>query len=266
MTHDRSPQTAAETYIPDHRSEFEPSPRWVRVRFGGQYVADSRRVMLFRETGRLPVYYFPQADVRMDLLTPAGEASGGDYKGPMKYWNVKVGEREAPQAAWMHPQPAAGAPPLNGYVAFEWGKMESWFEEDDEVFVHPRDPYKRIDVAHSSRHVQVVVAGETVADTRRPRLLFETGLPTRYYIPKADVRLDLLAPSDTHTRCPYKGVASYYSVKVGDTVVPDIAWYYPLPIPECPKIENLICFYNERVDALIVDGETQAKPQTPWSR
>jgi uncharacterized protein (DUF427 family) len=95
--------------------------------------------------------------------------------------------------------------------------------------------------------------------------LFETGLPIRYYIPKVDVRMDLLLPIDTHTRCPYKGVANYYSVKSGDTLVKDIAWYYPYPVPECPRIENLVCFYNERVDALYVDGELQSKPQTKWS-
>jgi uncharacterized protein (DUF427 family) len=133
------------------------------------------------------------------------------------------------------------------------------------VYVHPRDPYKRVDVLHSSRHVRVIVAGELVAETRRPSLLFETGLPTRYYIPRADVRMDLLVPTETETRCPYKGLATYYAVHIGPTVVRDIAWYYRHPIPECSKIENLVCFFNERVDALYVDGELQPKPRTLWS-
>jgi uncharacterized protein (DUF427 family) len=256
---------AADVYIPDHRTELEPSPRWVRVRFGGQVVASSRRVLLLRETGRLPVYYFPQADVRMDCLIPSGRTDSCPRKGEAVYWHVRVGDRTAVDAAWCHPNPPADGPALAGHIAFDWPKMDAWLEEDDEVFVHARDPYKRVDVLHSSRHVTVVVAGETVADTRRPRLLFETGLPTRYYIPRADVRMDLLVPSAKETRCPYKGVASYYSVKVGDRLVSDIAWSYRSPIPECPKIESLIAFFNERVDALSVDGERQAKPRTPWS-
>jgi uncharacterized protein (DUF427 family) len=143
--------------------------------------------------------------------------------------------------------------------------MDAWFEEDDEVYVHARDPYKRVDVLHSSRHVKVVVAGEVVADSRRPALLFETGLPTRYYLPKADVRMDLLMPSDTETQCPYKGTASYYSVRSGSFLARDIAWYYRRPILECSPTENLVCFFDERVDAVYVDGELQDRPRTRWS-
>ena len=130
--------------------------------------------------------------------------------------------------------------------------------------VHPRDPYHRVDVLNSSRHVKVVIDGTVVAETRRPRLLFETSLPTRYYVPKADVRLDLLEPTDTVTQCPYKGRASYWSVRVGNEVRKDLVWGYPFPIPECSKIENLMCFYNEHVD-IYVDGELQERPRTPWS-
>jgi uncharacterized protein (DUF427 family) len=257
-------ERAGHAYVPDHRSEWEASPRWVRVKFGGQFVADSKNVMLLRETAHLPVYYFPQADVQMDLLVPGGPDHTSALGEATRY-TVQAGGQTAADAAWSIVKPAPGAPDLRGYLAFEWHKMEAWFEEDDEVYVHPRDPYKRIDVLHSSRHVQVVIGGQTIADTRRPRLLFETSLPTRYYIPKQDVRMDLLAPSASHSRCPYKGQASYYSVKVGDKLYPDLAWYYPYPIPECPKIENLICFYNEKVDSILVDGKAEEKPVTPWS-
>jgi uncharacterized protein (DUF427 family) len=226
-------------------------------------VADSKRVMLLRETGRLPVYYFPQKDVRLDLLSPTG-ASQDPHLGEATRYAIRAGARGAEDAAWSYTKPAAGAPDLQGFVAFEWNKMDAWFEEDDEVYVHPRDPYKRIDVVHSSRHVRVVIGGEPVADTRRPRLLFETSLPTRYYIPKQDVNMGLLVPSEKHTRCPYKGLASYYSVKAGNTVFEDIVWYYPYPIPECPKIENLLAFYNEKVD-IYVDGDLQDRPHTAFS-
>ena len=143
--------------------------------------------------------------------------------------------------------------------------MDTWYEEKEEVFVHLRDPYHRVDVLNSSRHVRVIVSGETVAETRNAKLLFETGLPTRYYFPKQDVRMDLLESSTLKTRCPYKGIASYWSVKIGDQIVKDIIWEYPNPVVECPKIKDLLCFYNERVEAIYVDDELAPKPKTPWS-
>jgi uncharacterized protein (DUF427 family) len=153
---------------------------------------------------------------------------------------------------------------LADHVAFYWDRVDAWFEEDDEVFKHARDPYKRIDVLQSSRHVEVFIDGVKVADTVRPRLLFETGLPTRYYIPRLDVRVDLLRPSTTTSVCPYKGVASYHSVALPDRVAEDIAWYYPAPIPEIPKIEAHLCFFNEKVD-IVIDGTPVSRPVTPWS-
>jgi uncharacterized protein (DUF427 family) len=227
-------------------------------------IVDSKRVKLLFETGHLPVYYFPVDDVRMDLLEPTDRSTHCPYKGQASYWTVRAGGRMAENAVWGYQDPLPERTDIKGYVAFYWNKMDAWYEEDDEVFVHARDPYHRVDVLNSSRHVQVVIDGETVADTQRPRLLFETGLPTRYYIPKLDVRLDLLEPTDTTTRCPYKGVASYWSVRVGDQVVKDIVWGYPAPIPECSKIENLLCFFNEKVD-IYVDGELMQRPRSPWS-
>jgi uncharacterized protein (DUF427 family) len=112
----------------------------------------------------------------------------------------------------------------------------------------------------------VIVGGEVVADSHRPRLLFETGLPTRYYLPKIDVRMDLLEPTDTVTRCPYKGKAQYWSVRVGDKVFRDMVWSYSPSMPECPRIDDLVCFFNERVEAIVVDGERQPVPRTRWSR
>jgi uncharacterized protein (DUF427 family) len=138
--------------------------------------------------------------------------------------------------------------------------MDAWYEEDEEVFVHARDPHKRVDVLESSRHVVVRVGGEVVAETKRPRLLFETGLPTRYYVPREDVRMELLHPSDRQTQCPYKGTASYLSTESE----PDVAWFYPEPIPEQPRIKDLIAFFNERVD-IEVDGEPVERPSTQWS-
>jgi uncharacterized protein (DUF427 family) len=190
----------------------------------------------------------------MDLLTEAGRTSS------RAFWNLAVNGEAVERAAYSYPD----QPDLDGYLTLKWHLMEHWFEEEEEVFVHARDPFKRVDVMPSSRHVWVVVDGVTVAETKRPSLLFETNLPTRYYIPAEDVDMDYLTPTDSHTRCPYKGLASYWNVPVGDKVYKDLVWSYPEPIPECPKIEGLLCFYNEKVD-LYVNGELQERPRTYWS-
>jgi len=241
---------------------IEPSPRWVRTYLGGVAVADSRRVLLVFEPQRLPVYWFPAADVRMDLLRPSAEVHSA--RSPIVRYDVEVGDRVAPRAAWSLRAPDPERAELADHLAFVWDRMDAWFEEDDEVFVHARDPYGRVDVLNSSRRVRVEVGGRVLAESTRPRLLFETGLPTRYYLPKQDVDMKLLVPSSSTSRCPYKGVAVYWSVPDGDTVLDDLAWSYPAPIPECPKIENLLSFFNERVD-IFVDGVEQPRPVTGWS-
>jgi uncharacterized protein (DUF427 family) len=248
----------------DYPVRFESSPRWVRAVFAGVTVADSKQVMLLTEHHHMPVYYFPVTDVRMDLLEPA-RTRPDEHKGEQTLHTLRVGDRTAVAAAWTHGEPPPGGLDLRGYVAFYWSKLDTWYEEDDEAYAHPRDPYHRVDVLHSSRHVQVRLLGELVAESGRPRILFETGLPPRYYLPRADVRMDLLTPSPTTSMCPYKGLASYWSARIGDTVAKDIAWTYQFPLPEVPKIENLVCFFNERVDATIVDGAELAVPVTPWS-
>jgi uncharacterized protein (DUF427 family) len=247
-----------------HRVHVEPSPRRVRVKFNDEVIADSRRVLLLRETGHLPVYYFPPEDVRQDLLEPTELHTRCPYKGEASYWTIRVGDREAKDAMWGYLDPLPGREDIRGYRAFYWNRVDAWYEEDEEVFKHPRDPYHRVDVLQSSRHVKVEIGGQTVADSRRPRLLFETGLPTRYYLPVEDVRMDLLEPTTTSSVCPYKGTASYWKL-AGDPSARDVAWSYQAPIPECPKIAGLISFFNERVDALYVDDERQEKPATAWS-
>ena len=243
---------------------IEPANRRIRVFFADKAIADSFRALLQMEDRHLPVYYFPREDVRMDLTEPSNTRTTSPHKGEATYRSIRVGDRTSNDAMWIYEDPVAGAEALAAHVAFYWDKVDAWYEEDDEVFVHPRDPYHRVDVLHSSRHVWIQVGGETIAETTRARLLFETGLPTRYYIPKLDVRMERLRPSAKHTRCPYKGVASYWDIAAGDRMLGDLVWSYPEPIPECPKIENLLCFFNEHAD-IYVDGELQPKPLTPWS-
>jgi len=251
---------------PGHWIHISESPRTVRIVFGGKTLADSKHVKLLREDGILPVYYFPASDVRTDLMVPSGKKTECPYKGEASYWSLKAGNKTADNAAWSYINPLPEASELKSHFAFEWNKMDAWYEEDEEVFVHPRDPYKRVDVMPSKRHVRIVIDGQTVADTRRPRLLFETNHPVRYYLPQEDVRMDFLVPSAAQSRCPYKGPASYWSVKIGDQVFDDMIWSYKEPIPECPKIKGLLCFFHERGAEIYVDGEKIPPPKTKWAR
>lgn len=250
---------------PGRLLEVEPSPRRVRVVFGAETVADSTAVLLMREEGHVPVYYFPMGDVRMDLLVPTAHRTHCPCKGDASYWSIHAGGRVAENAAWSYREPYREMRAIRGHVAFYWDRADSWWEEDEEVFVHPRDPQKRVDVVLSHRSVEVRLGGETVASTRNARFLFETGLPTRYYIPRADVRMNLLLPSATTTRCPYKGEARYFTAVAGGQRFEDIAWSYENPVPECPRIKGLICFFHENVDAILVDGTLVEKPVTRWS-
>ena len=254
------PQEPFDVFARFPRPRAEPSPRWVRVRLGDETVADTRRALLLMRYGSegLPTYFVPREDVRRDLLEDDGERDG------LRRWTVRAGGREAPGAAWAYDEPPAGLEALAGHITFDWDALD-WLEEEEPIAVHARDPYKRVDVLASSRHVAVSVGGEVVADSTRPHLLFETHLPVRYYLPREDVRMDLLDDSQHTTRCPYKGRARYWSVRAGGELHDDLAWSYEAPIPEQPRIAGLVAFFNERVD-LRVDGEDQPRPITPWSR
>lgn len=245
----------------EHWMELVPSPKWVRVMSNGKVIADSRRVILLREKGRVPVYYFLQEDIRMDLLVVSPRSDQNPTKGPISYWSIKINDQIVEDAAWAYLDLPSGVSELNNYLGFEWNKMDSWFEEKEEVFAHARDPYKRIDALPSSRHVQVVLNSEIVGDSYNPVILFEPGHPDRYYLPKLDVRMDLLRSSEKISRCPYKGQANYYSLDGENPEYSDIVWTYRHPTLEASKIAGLLAFYNERVDAIFVDGEEQPKPQ-----
>jgi uncharacterized protein (DUF427 family) len=213
----------------------EPSPRWIRAARGGETVVDSRRVKVLHQHGALARYSFPREDVRWERL-------GG----------------VEPVA------PPAGAPDLDGYVAFAWDDFDAWYEEDEQLLSHAIDPYHRIDVRPTSRHVVVSVGGVVLADTRRARALFETGLPTRWYVPREDVVVELV-PTELRTTCAYKGVASYFSARVGEQLLENVAWSYPEPRHDATEVEELVCFFDEAVD-VDLDGERQRRPQTPWGR
>ena len=197
---------------------IEPSTKWIRGRVGDRTVVDTRRAQLVWEHEYYPWWYVPADDVHDSSL------------------------------------PTTDIAELPGHVKVDWSSVERWFEEDEEVFIHPRDPYRRVDALPSSRHVVVRVDGTVVADSHRPTILYETGLPPRYYLPSDDVRVDLLTPTGTSTGCPYKGFARYWTLTVDGTEHPDLVWGYDDPLPESAPVKGLMCFYNEKVE-LEIDGE-----------
>lgn len=243
---------------------LEDYPRRMRAILAGETVVDSRHAKLLHEHGLLPILYFPEDEVRMDLLEPTDKSTRCPYKGDASYSSVRVGDRVAENAVWAYPDPIEEASPIAGYLAFYWDKMDEWLEEDEPAIVHVRDPYHRVDVLDTSRHVKAIVDGEVVAETRRARVIFETGLPPRWYFPPEDVRADVLVQSDKQTGCAYKGFASYRSVKVNGRLEEDLVWTYPEPRPEAERIRGYLAFFNERVD-IEVDGELQERPITQWS-
>ncbi|MDQ1426182.1 MAG: hypothetical protein QOD72_3680 [Acidimicrobiaceae bacterium] len=201
----------------------EVSPKRVRALLDGRVVADSRDARLVWRNGP-PVYAFPEGDV--DRAAVPEDV-------------IKV-DNELP-----------------GLLMLRWSAIDMWLEEDEPVFVHPRDPYVRVDVLDGSRHVRLKVGDIVVAESHRPRIVFETNLPPRFYLPRTDVRLDLLKPTATTTQCPYKGTASYWSVTAGGVTVDDAVWSYAVARPEVAKIAGMMCFYDEKVLST-VDGERQS--------
>jgi len=240
---------------------IEPGHKRVRTYLAGQLVADSIHPVLVWEGPHFPVYYLPAADIRAELVA-AGRTEHSPSRGDAEILDVKVASATAPEAARRYPESPLAE--LRDLVRLDWNSMSEWFEEDEPVYTHPRDPYSRVDILASSRHVRVELDGVTVADSRQPRILFETGLPPRYYLPLTDLRMDLLRPSEAASHCPYKGTASYWSVDTGQAEHRDIVWMYRFPLPESQKIAGLACFYNEKVD-LFLDGEPQERPRSPFS-
>ncbi len=252
----------AETTARRRGIRIEPGTKRVRVYLGGQVVADTVHPMLVWEVPYYPTYYFPVVDVRTELIEADGGVQHSPSRGDGRTFTVGAGGRTAQRAALQY----ADSPieELRDLIRFEWGSMDAWFEEDEQVFTHPRDPHTRVDILASSRHVRVEVGGTAIAESTSPRMLFETGLPVRYYMPKTHVRMELLTPTESVSHCPYKGQAEYWSVRARDGVHYDLAWSYRAPFAESQKIAGLIAFYNEKVD-IYVDGVQQKRPVTKFS-
>jgi uncharacterized protein (DUF427 family) len=239
-----------------------PVPRRVRAYLGAEKVLDTARALYVWELPYFPQYYIPLADVRSDLLVSEGH-SQQTGRGLVEVHGLRVGEAHRPRAARLVTK--ASVEGLDGMVRFEWAALDAWFEEDEQVFVHPRDPYTRVDALRSDREVRIELDGVVLADSRSPVMVFETGVPTRYYLNRTDVRFEYLVPSGTVTACPYKGTTSaYWSVQAGGTLHEDLAWAYDFPTRQLLPIAGLVAFYNEKVDTFL-DDEPVDRPRTHFS-
>ena len=244
---------------------WDPVPYRLRAFLAGEPVLDTTDARLLHETGHLPVYYVPEADLRHDLLEPSSTRTRCPHKGEASYRTIRVGDRVAGDAVWAYDAPLEAAGFLAGHAALYWDRVDEWLVEDEQVHGHPRDPYHRIDVYRTTRRVRVSLDGEELADSVRALALFETALPPRWYLPPEDVRTELLEPSSSRSRCAYKGSASYWHVRTGGGLHDDLAWSYPDPDDDARDVRDLICFFDERVDVEVA-GVAQERPVTQWSR
>ncbi len=239
------------TSIDDACSYLEVLDRRVRGTFGGETVVDSRAPRLLHTQDDLPRWWFPVGDLRGGLLIPTDRTVEGSM-GLERRWDLRLGERVVEDVARDVVMSSRTACDVGGLVTVDFAALDRWLEEDEEVLGHPRDPYHRVDTRRSSDHVVVRVGGRVVAESHRPTKLFETSLPTRYYLPLADVAPELLRASLTRTLCPYKGIASYWSVTVGSTVAVDAAWGYPEPLGEALGVAGMRSFLGDDVDVDVI--------------
>jgi uncharacterized protein (DUF427 family) len=243
---------------PAHRLFFADYPRRLRAVVGDRVLLDSERGKLLYETGIRPVPYAPLEDFDAALLARTDHTTHCPFKGDASYWtvragetvreNVRAGETVRENAVWAYEDPLPEAGWLRGYAAVYWDRVDAWFVEEDPVFGGLRDPYHRVDVHESSRPVVVRARGHVVARSERPKLLFETGLPRRVYLPRADVAAGALVPAAKRTRCPYKGEASYWSLAVDDDRIEDAAWSYETPLPEALAVRSYVSFDADGVE------------------
>jgi uncharacterized protein (DUF427 family) len=228
----------------------------MRVKFAGEWIADSEDVVLLHEPGRYPVAYFPLAAVRPNVLVSENRNTRHRDLGDTAWFSVSVGDRNADHAAWRHTTLPDHASMLDGRVAFAWRAMDAFYEEEERIVGHAADAYHRIDIRQTSRHLVVKLGDRVIADTRRPVVLFESGFAPRWYVLREDIDETALLPVERQTFCPYKGLASYYDVGNRKRA----AWYYPHAWTEVARISNLVSFEPDEVDVFLDDKKLVAAP------
>jgi uncharacterized protein (DUF427 family) len=237
---------------PAHRILFEPHPRRIRAELEGRTVLDTIGGRLLHESNILPRLYVPLEDFDASLMERTDHTTHCPFKGDASYWSLRAGDRVAENAIWAYEEPLSAASWLAGYASMYWDVADAWYEEDEQVFGHLRDPYHRVDVRRSSRHALARAGDEILAETDTPVLLFETNLPVRVYFRFEDVRAGLLTPTERTTVCPYKGTATYWSVTVGGETIADAVWTYSEPLEEAQAIAGLQSFL---ADGIVVELE-----------
>lgn len=238
---------------------FQQGEKRVRAFSSGELVVDSRSPLLVWEHQHFPGYFFASSDLKV-TLRPNGRGPRSKALGVSEAFDVLVGGRVVPRAARRYPE--AKVEELRDAYALTWSAFDTWMEEDEVVYTHPRSPFVRVDALASSRHVTVLLNDAIVAESRRPVVLYETGVVPRYYLPQVDVRMDWLIPTVTTSHCPYKGTATYWNLVVNGAELLDIAWSYRTPLPESNRIAGLVAFWPEKsVDLEVnVDGQRIGMP------
>ena len=243
-----------------------PTGTRIRAYFGGKPLADSSRALLVRESPFKMNYAFPQGDVQMSFLTKLDKEPESPSKGRILSYHIDDGSgSRAEKSAYAYPDLKEGRPNLRGYILLNWNAMDSWYEEEEEMLGHPRDPFTRIDVRKSSKHVVVKFNDTVIADSSNPRILLETGLPIRYYIPESDIHWDYLVPIEKTTVCPYKGKSKYWSIQVKGEEAPETAWAYPEPLQDAERVKGTVCFYQEKL-SVYVDDQPQEQPPSYFTK
>ena len=235
--------------LPDRMPFAERLRRRMRVRFGGDWIADSENVVLLHEPGRYPVAYFPLGDVADGVLRPADHTTRHRDLGATAWYTVTAGTESKQRAAYRHVELPDHAAELRDRVAFAWRAMDAFYEEDERIVGHAADPYHRIDIRRTSRHLTVHHDGRAIADSSGPLALYESGFAPRWYLPREDVDASALTPVEGQTFCPYKGICSYYDV-AGATRA---AWSYEDAWPEVGRVAGLVSFEPDKVEVCL-DG------------
>jgi uncharacterized protein (DUF427 family) len=243
-------------------NQTAPVPRRIRAVLNGHVVLDTTAALYVWEWEHYPQYYIPVTDVDPTVLVDEQHEQKLS-RGTARRYGLTAGGVSRPAALRVYGSDASSG--LGGLARFEWDALDAWYEEDEQVFVHPRDPYTRVDALRSTRHVRVELQGTVLAESASPVLVFETGLPTRYYLNRSEVDFTRLTPTDTVTACPYKGTTSgYWIARINGTAHPDVAWSYDFPTRQLLPIAGLVAFYNEKTD-IVLDGQRLTRPATHFS-
>ncbi len=225
----------------NHSIFLEKTEKWIRAKFDNQIVANSKNASILFEDGHLPIYYFPKKDINMNLLKKNSKTSNCPFKGDATYWDLKTSNEESLNSAWSYENPIKGQDELKGLIAFYWNKIGNWYEEDEEIFSYPKDPYVRIDTLKSSRNIKVYIEKDLILSTNKSIVLYETHNPPKYFFSIKDIKVNLVF-SETIFRCPYKGISNYLSIRENNKLLKNVIMQYNQPKPEVSILKNLVCF------------------------